>query len=141
MGLLAGCRRDYHQLSNACPFCKRLVHQTVWMELDVVELLPPILSVVIPMFDEAGNVLPLIEEITTVLRAYPPVSDNFEIVCVDDGSHDSTASEIKHAQHTNAHVRLVQHAQRLGMSAALRNGIRRARAGWIMTIDGDRQND
>jgi len=101
----------------------------------------PLLSVVIPMLDEAGNVLPLIEEISKALQAYAPVGENFEIICVDDGSTDATTVEVKQAQQTNAHVRLIRHPKRLGMSAALRNGIRRARATWIMTIDGDRQND
>jgi hypothetical protein len=38
----------------------------------------PALSIVIPMLDESGNVLPLIEEITAALKAYAPVGDNFE---------------------------------------------------------------
>lgn len=101
----------------------------------------PVLSVVIPLLDESGNVLPLIEEISAALRSYGPVGENFEIVCVDDGSRDATAAEVKQAQGANPHVRLVKHKQRLGMSAALRNGIRRARSAWILTIDGDRQND
>jgi len=101
----------------------------------------PVLSVVIPLLDESGNVLPLIEEITNALRAYAPVGDNFEIVCVDDGSSDGTALEVKQAQNNYPQVRLIRHTFRLGMSAAIRNGVRRARADWIMTIDGDRQND
>jgi dolichol-phosphate mannosyltransferase len=101
----------------------------------------PVLSVVIPLLDESGNVLPLIEEISAGLRAYAPVGENFEIICVDDGSHDATSVEVKDAQRTNPHVRLIRHKTRLGMSAALRNGIRRAKAPWILTIDGDRQND
>jgi len=101
----------------------------------------PVLSVVIPLFDECGNVLPLIDEISKALRAYALVGENFEIVCVDDGSHDTTMAEVKQAQTTNPNVRLIKHPQRLGMSAALRNGIRRAKATWILTIDGDRQND
>ncbi|MDX2028370.1 MAG: glycosyltransferase family 2 protein [Alphaproteobacteria bacterium] len=101
----------------------------------------PVLSVVIPMLDEAGNVAPLIEEITAALKAYAPVGDHFEIICVDDASHDATVAEIQDIQKTHLHVRLVRHPVCMGMSAALRNGIRRARAPWIMTIDGDRQND
>src|ERR1700729_3171592 len=101
----------------------------------------PALSVVIPLLDEAGNVLPLIEEISAALRAYAPVGENFEIICDDDGSRDATAAEVKQAKNANPHVRLVRHSQRMGMSAALRNGIRRAKAPWILTIDGDRQND
>ena len=101
----------------------------------------PILSVVIPLLDESGNVKPLIEEISAALRAYAPVGENFEIVCVDDGSKDATAAEVKEAKAANPHVRLIRHPWRMGMSAALRNGIRRAKADWILTIDGDRQND
>ena len=101
----------------------------------------PLVSVVIPLLNESGNVLPLIDEITASLSAYAPVGQGFEIVCVDDGSTDATAREVRQARESNPHVRLVQHPLRLGMSAALRNGIRRARAKWILTIDGDRQND
>ena len=101
----------------------------------------PVLSVVIPLLNESGNVGPLIEEISTALRAYPPVGEAFEILCVDDGSTDATAAEVQQLKPTHSHVRLIRHAKRLGMSAAIRNGVRRARSGWIMTIDGDRQND
>ena len=101
----------------------------------------PALSVVIPMLDEAGNVLPLIAEITAALNAYAPVGQNFEIICVDDSSTDATVAEIQKAQRSNSNLRLIRHPRRLGMSSALRNGIRRARAPWILTIDGDRQND
>ncbi|MFA5041735.1 MAG: glycosyltransferase family 2 protein [Bdellovibrionales bacterium] len=101
----------------------------------------PLLSVVIPLLDESGNVLPLIEEISLALGSYAPVGRNYEIICVDDGSTDTTALEIQQAKMGNPRVRHISHPKRLGMSAALRNGIRRARAPWIMTIDGDRQND
>jgi dolichol-phosphate mannosyltransferase len=101
----------------------------------------PALSIIIPMLNEAGNVLPLIEEIAAALKLYAPVGENFEIICVDDGSTDATASEIKLAQKSHPQVRLIRHAQRLGMSGAIRNGVRAATSDWILTIDGDRQND
>ncbi|MDD5587333.1 MAG: glycosyltransferase [Alphaproteobacteria bacterium] len=101
----------------------------------------PVLSVVIPLMNEAGNISPLIAEIASTLRAYPPVGEDFEILCVDDGSTDATAAEVRQMRSTTPQVRLIRHPRRLGMSAALRNGIRRARTIWILTIDGDRQND
>ncbi|MDP9128581.1 MAG: glycosyltransferase family 2 protein [Pseudomonadota bacterium] len=101
----------------------------------------PALSVVIPLFEEAGNVAPLILELTTALKGYGPVGDNFEIICVDDGSGDATADEVMQVMKAHPGVRFVKHPMRLGMSGALRNGIRRSRATWILTIDGDRQND
>ena len=100
-----------------------------------------LISVVIPMLNESGNVLPLIEEISLVLGGYAPVGRNYEIICVDDGSTDTTAQEIEQARIGNPRLRHINHPKRLGMSAALRNGIRRAKAPWILTIDGDRQND
>lgn len=101
----------------------------------------PALSVVIPLLNEAGNVLPLVEEISAALSGYSPLGGAFEIICVDDGSTDETAAEVRKAQQAHAHVRLIRHTSRMGMSPAIRNGVRAARAHWIMTIDGDRQND
>ena len=93
------------------------------------------------MLNEAGNAAPLIAEIIAALKAYPSIGENFEIVCVDDGSEDSTAAEVKAVQVQDKRVRLIRHSTRLGMSAAIRNGVRQARSIWVMTCDGDRQND
>jgi len=101
----------------------------------------PALSIVIPMMNEAGNVSMLITEISLALTTHPPIGENFEIICVDDGSTDKTADEIRQAKAQDKRVRLIRHSKRLGMSAAIRNGVRYARAAWVMTIDGDRQND
>jgi len=102
---------------------------------------PPVLSVVIPLLNETGNIDPLIAEIAQTLLSYENVRENFEILCIDDGSTDATASEIRQAKLTTPQIRLIRHPRRLGMSAAIRNGVRRAKAPWIVTIDGDRQND
>ncbi|MDD4616046.1 MAG: glycosyltransferase family 2 protein [Alphaproteobacteria bacterium] len=101
----------------------------------------PLVSVVIPLLDESGNVLPLIDEISAALEGYAAVGQAYEIICVDDGSTDATAQEVQQAKEINPRVRLIRHSKRLGMSAAIRNGIRRAASKWILTIDGDRQND
>lgn len=101
----------------------------------------PLLSVVIPMMNEAGNIQPLIEEIVTALRGYANVGERFEIICINDGSTDSTLSELRAARAAYPHVRILCHVHRLGMSASIRDAVRRARAEWVMTIDGDGQND
>ena len=77
----------------------------------------PALSIVIPMLNEAGNAAPLIAEITASFKNYMPVGENFEIVCVDDGSTDGTPAEVKAAQAQDKRVRLIRHPARLGMSA------------------------
>jgi dolichol-phosphate mannosyltransferase len=96
------------------------------------------LSIVIPVRNEAGNITPLVAEI---IAALDPASVDYEIVYVDDGSTDATAGEIARLQAANNRLRLVSHAKSCGQSAAVRTGVKAARAPWIATLDGDGQND
>ena len=96
------------------------------------------LSIVIPVKDEAGNIAPLVGEIVAALD---PSGVDYEIVYVDDGSVDATAAEIARLQASNRRLRLVRHAGTCGQSAAIRSGVKAARAAWIATLDGDGQND
>jgi dolichol-phosphate mannosyltransferase len=95
------------------------------------------LSVVIPVKNEAGNIAPLVAEITAALDGFV----DYEIVYVDDGSGDATAAEIGHLQESNSHLRLVRHARSCGQSAAIRSGVKAAQGVWVATLDGDGQND
>lgn len=96
------------------------------------------LSVVIPVRNEAGNIVPLVAEIVAALDS---AGIDYEIVYVDDGSTDATAAEITRLQRTNSRLRLVRHVRSCGQSAAVRTGVRAAGAPWIATLDGDGQND
>ena len=95
------------------------------------------LSIIIPVKDEAANVVPLIAEIRAALDGLL----NYEIVCVDDGSGDATVTEIARLQADEANLRLLRHMSSCGQSAAIRTGVKAARASWIATLDGDGQND
>ena len=97
----------------------------------------PSLSVVVPVFNERDNVLPLIAEITAALRG----KIDFEIVYVDDASRDDTVSMLKAAKAANPELRVLQHRTQSGQSTAIRNGVKAARGEWIATLDGDGQND
>jgi dolichol-phosphate mannosyltransferase len=97
----------------------------------------PQLSIVVPVFNEAGNILPLLDEVEAALAGVC----RYEILLVDDGSSDATADELKQAQAKSAAVRVLRHTKRAGKSAALVTGFWAARAPWIQTLDGDRQND
>ncbi len=97
----------------------------------------PVLSAVVPVRDEAGNIDALIAELQ---RALQPLKA-FEIVYVDDGSIDGTGPALAVAAERVPELRVERHAQGCGQSAALLTGIRAARADWIVTLDGDGQND
>jgi dolichol-phosphate mannosyltransferase len=94
-------------------------------------------SIVVPVFNEAGSVVPLLEEIRHAMRG---VAD-YEVIYVDDGSIDDTALQLDQARRRVPALRVLRHNRRSGQSAALLSGVRAARAPWILTLDGDGQND
>jgi dolichol-phosphate mannosyltransferase len=95
------------------------------------------LSVVIPAFNEEGNIGRLIAETFAAV----PDSVLGEVIAVDDASDDQTGAEIKGLFSTYPSLRYVRHGQRAGQSAALRTGVLAARFPAIATMDGDGQND
>src|SRR5580658_1004200 len=95
------------------------------------------LSVVIPARNEAPNIAPLVAEIRAALDGRL----DYEIIYVDDGSSDDTASVIRGLARDFPRLTLVRHARSCGQSTAIRSGVRAARAPWIATLDGDGQND
>ena len=94
------------------------------------------LSVVIPVRNEAENILPLLAEIHATLAGR-----EFEVVYVDDGSTDATPKVLTDAQARYPRLWVLAHAESCGQSAALITGFRAARGEWIATLDGDGQND
>ncbi len=97
----------------------------------------PRLSVVVPVRNEAGNVAPLVAEIEAALAALTP----FEVIYVDDGSSDATATQIATMRGSRPWLRAIRHATSGSQSAAIRSGVRASRSDLIVTIDGDGQND
>jgi dolichol-phosphate mannosyltransferase len=95
------------------------------------------ISVVIPAFNEEGNIGPLIEE------TFAEVPDGAlgEVIAIDDASGDGTGAEIKALLVKYPQLRYLRHDSRAGQSAALRTGVRAARFPVIATMDGDGQND
>ncbi len=95
------------------------------------------LSIVIPVKNEADNIAPLVGEIRAALDGLTA----YEVLYVDDGSDDATASEISRLAGTAPQVRLLRHTRNCGQSAAISTGVHAARGAWIATLDGDGQND
>jgi dolichol-phosphate mannosyltransferase len=98
----------------------------------------PTLSVVVPAFNEAANLPTLIDEIDAALAS---VVKHYEIICVDDASDDGTDRALAAFAAARPWLRVLRHRARSGQSAALRTGVKAARAPWVATLDGDGQND
>jgi glycosyltransferase involved in cell wall biosynthesis len=96
----------------------------------------PVISVVVPVRNEAGNVAPLVGEIAAALAQRA-----FEIVYVNDGSSDGTEQELLRLMALHPWLRQIKHAQSCGQSSAVRTGVAAARGDIVATIDGDGQND
>ncbi len=97
------------------------------------------LSVVIPLYQEADNVAPLLARVHEGLAGYP---GPWELICVDDGSTDGTAQRVREeAAQYGSHVRLIRMRRNFGQTAAMQAGITAARGQYIATLDGDLQND
>jgi dolichol-phosphate mannosyltransferase len=95
------------------------------------------ISVVVPVHNEAGNIVTLIEEIVNAMRQ----AKAYEIIYVDDGSDDETAAVLKQALQDFTALRVIQHQQGCGQSTAIYTGVKAAKHPWIATLDGDGQND
>ena len=97
----------------------------------------PAVSIVVPVKDEADNVEPLVEEIAAAMEG----RWSFEVVYVNDGSTDTTETELARLMADRRWLRQVKHAKSCGQSAAVRTGVAAARAPIVVTLDGDGQND
>ncbi|MFP4155822.1 MAG: glycosyltransferase family 2 protein [Halothiobacillaceae bacterium] len=106
--------------------------------MNTARSLPP-LSLVIPMFDEQDNVLPMLERIEEALADYP---GPWEVLLVDDGSSDQTTRRMAEGRTRHGrHVRPILLRRNFGQTAAMQAGIDLARGEVIATLDGDLQND
>src|SRR3954471_18338862 len=98
----------------------------------------PDISIVIPVRNEALNVRALYEELTSELEAF---GRRYEIVIVDDGSTDETFELLAALQARDARLRVIRFRRNFGQTAAFSAGFAHARGRFIVTSDGDLQND
>lgn len=98
----------------------------------------PRYSLVVLFYNEAGNILPLIESAVAVLNS---VGHDYEIVLLNDGSTDTTADEIATCLARWPRCRALHQPRNLGQATALLDGLHATRGEIILTMDGDGQND
>ncbi len=98
-------------------------------------------SVLVPVHNEVENVLAVLTGIERVFDATDGVEGPYEVIFVDDASVDGTGQRLAALQGRHPVLRVLRHHRRTGQSGALRTGVRAARGAWIVTLDGDGQND
>ena len=94
-------------------------------------------SIIVPVRNEAENIVPLIAEIAAALDGRWA----YEIIYVNDGSTDATADRLTAEMKQRGNLRELRHEKSSGQSAAVRSGVRAARGRIVATLDGDGQNN
>ena len=100
--------------------------------------MPVDLSIIVPVFNEQDNVLPLQGEVAAAMSRD---RRSWELVFVDDGSTDATWARIQEARRQDPRVRGLRHARNAGQSAAVWTGLQATDSPLLATLDGDLQND
>jgi len=98
----------------------------------------PSLSIVIPVYNEEENLRPLWDELKRVLRR---IKGRWEVIFVDDGSEDRSASILEKISRSEQRVRVLRFMRNFGQTAAMAAGIDHARGDVIVSMDADLQND
>ncbi len=96
------------------------------------------ISIIIPVWNEEDNIKPLHKALNQVMRK---TNKYYEIIFIDDGSTDNTAKAIKSLGRKDRHIHLISFRRNFGKSAALLAGFEKAKGKFIITMDGDMQDD
>ena len=105
--------------------------------MDDVSPTTPLISVVIPLYNEGSHVKELLSDLKTALQQ---IGCRFEVVLVDDGSPDDTWAKIKDAAQILGNVRAVRLSRNFGKELALCAGLERAQGNAVVVMDGDGQH-
>lgn len=98
------------------------------------------LSIVIPVYNEAGNIDELLRRITSVVKNLPEPPLDYEIICIDDGSHDGTRERLLSAARLDSHLRVLALSRNFGHQIAATAGLDAARGDAVVLMDGDLQD-
>ncbi len=96
----------------------------------------PQLSVVLPAFNEEGNIAATLDRVERYLERACP---EYEILVIDDGSRDGTVAVAGYWMRRNGRIRLLRHETNRGYGAALKTGFAAARGEWVFFMDADGQ--
>jgi len=96
------------------------------------------LSVVLPVYNEAGALPSLVPELTAALQQ---MDRSYEIIAIDDGSSDDSVAVLRRLQADEPHLRIIQFRRNFGQTAAFNAGFDHARGKIVVTMDADGQQD
>src|SRR3954447_19209562 len=96
----------------------------------------PLLSVIVPSYNERPNVAPMIAKLDAALDGIA-----WEVIYVDDNSPDGTASEVRRIARNDPRARCIRRIGRRGLASAVIEGALSASADYVAVIDGDLQHD
>src|SRR5262245_5940343 len=96
------------------------------------------LSVVVPVYNEAENLVPVVEELESVLTS---IDQEFEVIIVDDGSRDDTHKLLRDLYEKKPWLKVIRLKRNFGQTAAVAAGFAHSRGEVIVPMDGDGQND
>lgn len=102
----------------------------------MTQWIPPRLAVIVPTYNEAGNIASLYDKVTAALAGVP-----FEMIVVDDNSPDGTAAAVDALAHDHANIRVIRRIGRRGLSSACVEGFLSSSAPYLAVIDADHQHD
>lgn len=97
----------------------------------------PVLSLVVPMFNEAGNLDRLFDRLAVVMA---DLGESYEIVCVDDGSRDDTVARALDHRRRDPRIKVVELSRNFGKELALTAGLRHTSGQAVVMIDADLQH-
>jgi dolichol-phosphate mannosyltransferase len=97
----------------------------------------PTISVVIPVYEEQENLPVLYDRLTDVLGKFEP---NYEIIFVDDGSHDKSTAIIQEIAQQDAHITMIELSRNFGHQIAISAGLDYARGEAVIIMDADLQD-
>ena len=99
-------------------------------------------TVVLPCFNEEENIVSLVAEIFASMENAQALVANYEVIVVDDCGTDQTATRLRDEYPSGeTALRIIRHLNNCGQSAAVCSGVEAAQFPWIITLDGDGQND
>lgn len=99
---------------------------------------PPAISIVIPLYNEEGNVEALYEQLSAALKL---LNHPYEVIIVDDGSTDASFERLKAIHARDPRWQIIQFRRNFGQTAAIAAGFQHASGDVIVTLDADLQND